>query len=184
MSVPREAFAAITRQVIEHHAEWDSPHCFMTLHRDGEELACRTFACIMPDMNPADYPRIMAKIASEQHEKDPADPAYGYLLQIEAHGVQDPGPAATEDERERFRADRIGRTFRQRPDAVESAVAWCADIHGRVWTAAKVRGKDGISESFYPPGKAPGGQLIRGLLAVAYATGMASHGLPPPAWQN
>jgi len=177
---PRDAFAAAARKAIEEHDEWDAPHRFETLHWDGQELSCRTYACIMPDIAPRDYLRLMAKLAREEVEKHPDEPAYAYLLQIEAFGLAEPGPDASGAEKERYRAARIGRTFHRHPERIETAIAWCADIHGRLWAAATRRGKDGISENFYPPGKAPGGLMVGGLLACAYATGMSAWGLPGP----
>lgn len=172
-------FAAAARKAIEDGHEWDSPHCFQTLHWDGEKLSPRTCACIMPDVHPAGYPALMDKLAREELEKHPDEPAYAYLLQIEAHGVIVPGPDAAEAEREQYRRDRLGRSFHQRADAVESAMAWVADVHGRVWSAAKPRrGPVVITERFYPPGKVPGGQAVAGLLSVAYATGVTAYGLP------
>lgn len=181
-TVPREQFAAVTRDFIEDHSEWDAPHRFVILYRDGDEVAVGSYAVIMPDVHPDQYPGLMARAADDWRESHPDKPAYAYLLQIEAHSVTEPGPDASEAERNQFQADRLGRTFHTRPDAVETAVAWCADVHGRMWTAAKVRSQeDQIQEEFYQPGRSPlGGQMIRGLLAVAYATGIRDHGLPGP----
>jgi hypothetical protein len=181
----RDVFAAFTRKAIEDHGEWASPHCFMTLHAEDGQLHCRTYAAIMPDISPPDYPSLMFRLAGEELEKHRDDPACAYLLQIEAFGVTGPGKGATEAEREQYARDRLGRTFHERPDAVESAVAWCADVHGRLWSAAKIRGREdkGISESFYQPGRAAiGGRMVKGLLSVAYATGMKAWGLPGPQW--
>lgn len=176
---PRSVFAAAARREVEDHDEWDSPHCFQTLHLDGDELVCRLYACIMPDIDPAGYPRIMAAFAAEQHEKDPRDPAYAYLIQIEAFGMTEPGPEASAADLARYHAARRARTFHEQPDAVESCIAWVADIHGRLWSAAKTRDQpDVIREAFYRPGRAPGGQMIRGLLAVAGAAGVRCHGMP------
>jgi hypothetical protein len=178
---PRDVFAAATRKAIEVHDEWDAPHWFQTLHWDGTALTCRTCACIMPDIDPLGYPKVMAGIAREELEKYPDDPAYGYLLQIEGFGVTQPPAGAAEAEREQFDRDRIGRTFHERPDAVEAAYAYAADIHGRVWCATHTRADpDRIDEAFYPPGRTPAGQMIRGLIAVAYGTGVIGHGLPGP----
>lgn len=178
---PRDVFAAITRKVVEDHDEWDSPHSFLTLHWDGEKLSVRTFVCIMPDVDPVKYPALMMKAAREELEKDPDDPAYGYLIQGEFFGTTEPGADASEEERDQFRRDRLGRTFHQRPDATEACIAWAADIHGRLWSAAKTRTDPGhIHEVFYQPGRAPHGQMIDGLIAVAYATGVIGHGLPGP----
>jgi hypothetical protein len=175
---PRSVFAAAARREVETHDEWDSPHCFQTLHLDDGNLVCRTFACIMPDINPPDYPRMMAKMAAEQHDRDPRDPAYAYLLQIEAFGMTEPGPEASAADLARYHAARKGRTFHEQPEAVESCIAWVADIHGRLWSAAKTRDHpDEVHESFYRPGKAPGGHMIRGLLAVAETAGIRYHGM-------
>lgn len=181
MTPPREVFAAAARKVIEDHDEWDSLHCFITLHWDGEKLRAGAFVAIDPGIDPAEYPALMVKAAAEQQQKHPEAPAYAYLLQIEAFGVTEPGPDAGEAEREQYDRDRIGRTFHKRPDAEESVIVWCADVHGRVWAAAERRSEPGvIHEHFYAPGKTPGGQMVRGLLAVAYATGVKAYGLPGP----
>jgi len=183
MSIPpREVFAKAARDQLAQHDAWDSPHAFITLHWDGTSLNGRTYACIMPDIDPPDYPACMSKIAREQFEKDPADPAYAYLLQIEGFGIPEPGKDATGAERDQYNRDRLGRTFHQRADAVECALAWVADIHGRVWSAEKIRGREdeGIREQYHAPGQTPGGHMIRGLLAVAYATGVMGHSLPGP----
>jgi hypothetical protein len=184
MSIPpRDIFAAEARRAIEMHDEWDSPHCFVTLHWDGQKLSAGTYACIMPDINPADYPEHMIRLAREDYERDPDNAAYAYLLQAEFFGASEPGPDASAEERAQYQRDRLGRTFHQRADAEEVATAWCADVHGRLWAATKRRSKPGeIHEQFYAPGKAPGGQMIRGLLTVAYGTGMMAYGLAGPPW--
>jgi hypothetical protein len=184
---PRDVFAAAARRAVEEHDEWDSPHNFQTLHWDGERLHCHAYVCIMPDLHATQYPQVMAGTAREQQIKDPADPAYAYLLQIEAFGIPEPAPDAPLAERKHYDADRLGRTFHKRPDATEAAIAWCADIHGRLWCATKRRSEPGrIYEAFYPPGKAPGGQATQALLDVAYTTGVVAHGLPrrPEPWMN
>lgn len=178
---PRDLFAAAVRQAVEMHDEWDSPHCFQTLTWTGEKLAVRTYATIMPDIDPPQYPKLMAGIAADELDKYPGEPAYGFLLQIESFGVAAPGPDASEEFREQFEKDRIGRTVYQRDDAVESCDAWAVDIHGRLWSAAKTRNEpDQVTEAFYQPDSPlrPGGPFIRALLAVAYATGVLGHGLP------
>jgi hypothetical protein len=176
---PRSVFAAAARKAIDAHDEWDAPHAFETLHWDGEKLTTLTYACIMPDMDPVSYPAVMTGLAREELEKHPGDPAYGYLLLAESFRVQSPGPEASAAEREQYDRDRAGRTFHERPDAVEVCTAWAADIHGRLWFAEKARYSDGIREEFYRPGSsAPGGPVIRTLLAVAKTTGILCHGMP------
>lgn len=178
---PRDVFAAAARKAIEDHDKWDAPHSFETLHWDGEKLRTMTYLCIMTDVNPPDYPKVMARAASEELERNPEDPAYGYLLRLESFGVREPGPEASEAEREQYRRDRLARTFHERPDAIEACTAWAVDVHGRMWAATKTRDNPGrIHEVFYQPGRAPGGSAIRGLLRVAYATGVSFWGLPGP----
>ena len=176
---PRSVFAAAARAEVEAHVEWDAPHCFQTLHLDGDKLAVRTMACIMTDIHPTDYPRLMAQMAAEEHDRDPRDPAYAYLLQVESFGVTEPGPEASAADLARYHAARRGRTFHQLPEAVEVCTAWVADIHGRLWSAAKTRQRpEVVDEAFYRPGKSPGGPLIAGLIAVAESAGIRYHGCP------
>lgn len=180
-TVPRDALRAETRRALESHDTWDSPHCFMTLHWDGTSVHVGTYAAILPDVAPPDYPVHMARLAYEELERDPGDPACAYLLQIEAHSLRPPSADAGEAELNRFHTARLTRTFYRQPDAEEAAIAWCADVHGRMWSATKYRSDPArIEEVFYSPGRTPGGQLITGLLAVAYATGTRAHGLPGP----
>lgn len=183
---PRSAFAGYARQVLEDHGEWDSPHKFLALHWDGGKLTCGIYVCIMTDIHPDQYPALMLKTAQESLVKCPESPPYGYLLQCEAFSVTEPGPDASEEERRQYESDRAGRTFHERPDAVESAVVYCADIHGRLWSAVKLRSDpDVISESFHPPGQAaPAGQYITALLGVCDMTAVAGHKLPPAGFRH
>jgi hypothetical protein len=106
---PRDAFAATVRRALDMHDEWDAPHSFETLHWDGTKLTTMTYACIMTDIKPSDYPAYMMALAREELEKHPEDPAYGYLLQAEGHRVTEPGPEASAAEREQFQRDRRER---------------------------------------------------------------------------
>ena len=176
---PRSVFADAARREVEAHDEWDAPHCFQTLHLDGDDLVCRTMACIMTDIHPTDYPRMMTALAAEEYARRPDDPAYAFLLQIEGFGLAEPGPEASAAELAAYHQARRGRTFHLMPNAVETCTVWVADIHGRLWSAAKTRQRpDEVQEAFYRPGKAPGGPLIRGLLAVAETAGIVCHGMP------
>jgi hypothetical protein len=183
--IRREQFAAFTRRVIDGHTEWDGLHAFMTLHERDGDIAVGTYAALDPAIDPNRYPAMIANLAAEQYEKDPGLLTVGYCLQIEAHGVTGPGPGATAAERETFERARITRTFHQLPTAVESAVAYTADIHGRLWTAGKIRGRDGVSEHYYPAGdRHISGQMVRALIAAALATRAVQHGLPLPQAAN
>ena len=180
MIPPKEPFAAFTRKVIEDHDEWDSLHHFLTLFWSDGELHVGTWAAIDPGIDPPKYELLMRKIALQEFEKED-EHAYAYLLQVEGHGVTAPGPGASLDEVAAFERARRERTFHQRPDAVEGAYAWCADIHGRMWSATKQRDKPGvIEEMYFPPGEGPGGQMVTALLQCALATGHVGYGLPLP----
>jgi hypothetical protein len=164
--------AAMVRKILGMHDEWDSMHQFVTLHWDGERVTPGTVAIVDPAIHPTEYGKVMAGVAAERITGHPGDLPCAYLLQIEGFGVIEPAPGATDEERARFNRDRIGRTFHQRADAREFCQVWCADIHGRLWSATKLRDEpDDIQVKFYRPGSAPGGQMIRALLSVAAATG-------------
>lgn len=170
--VPRDVMGAEVRAAIERHDEWDAMHEFVTLHWDGEHLSYGTVGIIDPAIHPAQYGKLMASLAAKQITEEPDKPPYAYLLQIECFGVTEPPPSASDEERAQFNKDRRERTFHQRADAREFAQAWCADIHGRLWSATKLRERpEDIQVKFYRPGAAPSGQMIKALLRVAAATG-------------
>jgi hypothetical protein len=177
---PRDAFAAYTRRVIEDHEVWDRPATFQTLHWDGEALHPWTHAVILPDVAARHLPAFMAGMAKDELDGHPDEPAYAYLLQFESHAVAPLGLDATEAERRQLREDQRRRSFHRRADAIEIVGAWCADIHGRLWSAVTAREDPGrIQEKFYPPGRHPDGLLIRPLLSIASATGALYYGLAP-----
>jgi hypothetical protein len=180
--IPKEAFRVFTRQVAEAHGEWDTPHEFVTVHWNDDHLVPRTVGVLAPDILPTKYPQIMAGLAMKEIELTGAeDVAVAYLLRVEVFGVPDPGPDATEAEREQFDSDARNRRFYTRPDAEEALWVICADVYGRIWVATKLRREGKIHEQFHPPDQPPAGQLVRGLLAVAYATGTSHYGLPGPS---
>jgi len=145
--VPRDVMAAEVRAVIERHDEWDGPHEFVTFRWDGEHLIPGTVGVIMPDIDPERYPELMASLAAKDISEHPPDELpCAYLLKIEGFGVAAPPPGATDEERRQFNADRLGRTFCQRADAIEAR--------------------------FYRPGSAEvRGRLTGALLSIAAATG-------------
>lgn len=179
---PREPFAAACRKAVSDHDTWDSPHQFVTFSWDGTGLRPNTVAMIMPDVHPDDYPAMLRKVVAEENA-EPGPRAYAFLLQVEAHGVGEP-PEDDDAEQAIFHVARRTRTFHRLPQAREICVAYMADVHGRVWTAAKERGREDepVSESFYGVLAAdrPGGQFIRALVSIGYAQGAAHFGLPVP----
>jgi len=171
--IGRNEFAAFTRRAIETHTEWDSLHAFMILaEQPAGRISVAKIVAIDTVVHPEEYPLLMARMAA----RDGLRSAAGYLLQIEAHGVTEPAPGAS---RAAFDQARRTRTFHQLPGAVESAVAYCTDTHGRLWVAAKIRGREaeGISEHYYGAdrltagGDQIGGQMVEGLIAVGRTAG-------------
>lgn len=182
MPVPsRAVLAATSRKAVEAHNSWDSPHGFTILHWDGENLTGQHHVCIMPDIDPAEYPMLMRRAALHYRTECPDRPAYAFLLQVEAYSVTEPGPGASAAVRAQFNADRANRRFHTRPDAFETMAAWCIDIHGRGARASKTRvAPDTIEERFYTPDTIPRTSMLTGLLTIALVTGVADHGQPPP----
>ncbi|QXJ25935.1 hypothetical protein AGRA3207_007504 [Actinomadura graeca] len=172
----------MTRGIAGMHDTWDSPHLFITLHWDGQRLDRGSVALIPPDVHPDSYPARMTKIASNSLKGEHADTLYAFALQIEGWGVVPPDTDASAFERKRFLADQRGRRLHARPDAVEFATTFCADVHGRLWSATQRRDRDGLQESFHEPGDPgrPGGRFVRALLSIAVTTGVVVHDLPVP----
>jgi len=180
---PRGPFAAVARKAVEDHDEWDSMHQFVTFGWDGGKLSAHTAVVIDPAIHPDDYPAMLRDQVARENAAHPGRPSYAFLLQIEAHGVTGPAGDATDAERAEFEAARRTRTFHRLPQAREICVAYLADVHGRLWTAGKERGReDRLEEHFYGVLAAdrPGGQFIRALVSIGYAQGAAHFGLPVP----
>lgn len=184
MILKREILAAEARRLIDDHDEWDSAHAIVTLHPDGERLRPGTWVAVMPDVDPRSYPALIAKAAVEQQARMPDDPAYAYAFQGEFFGMTEPPPDASVAERERFRQARVNRTFHQQPEAVEMAIAWVADIHGRSWYCSKAREGGQVEERFYTPGGGHGGAIVDALILAAQATGAAGWGVVPHSGLN
>lgn len=157
--------ARLTREVIEAHSEWDSPHQFVTFAVEGDAVRPRLLAVIDPAIDPRDYPETMFSLGSKDMARN--GPACGFLLQIESYAVKQLPDSASAAEREQLERDRRGRTFHQRPDAREMCGAWTVAPDGRGWAASKYRDEPGIHEESWRPGDAPGGQMVRALLALA-----------------
>jgi hypothetical protein len=166
------------------HDTWDAPPQFISLHWDGEKVTWGDVAVIV-GFHPDAYPALLTKKAGdavlEQRQRG-EQTLYAFAVISEGHSVLSPPPGASTEARRQYERDRRNRTFHERPDAVENVFVFCADIHGRVWSATEVRDAPGvINEAFYPPArteKALGGQLVNAIRAVAVATGAMLHGLP------
>lgn len=151
--LPRAALARLAREVIEAHCEWDSPHALASVYRDGTGGArYGTVTIIDPALHPDLYPALIAARASEDAGKQ--GPPYAFLLQAEMFGTTGPPADAPAADRALFEADRIARTFHLRKDAVEIAQAWVADVHGRLWSAARMASRSPSTgrEAAYPEG--------------------------------
>lgn len=175
------AMAAEARRMIEMHGgDWDSLHAFATLHWNGEKFSVGTWCAIDTGFAPGDYGKIMEKAAFERIQQEPENPPYAYALQIEAH-VSTLPPGSTAGERARVSADLRAEKLHLRPDARECAEAWVADIHGRLWSARRFRGADGIEEHYLPAhAQVPAPREFTGpLVRVARVTGILAWGLEP-----
>ncbi len=86
------------------------------------------------------------------------EPAYALLLQIEAYG-------ATLSMEEYARHAAGTGSLKDRPGREEAAWAWVTDVHGGLWSAMKVRGReDVIKEEAYEPGsKSHSGRFIKAM---------------------
>jgi hypothetical protein len=163
MTAEDEALATLTREVAEHHVEWDVLHALYVIHRDAAGIAARTIVGIDPAMPPDLYPVLIEAMVKERAAED--GPPYALLLEMEMFGVLDLPEDAPAWQRAQLEADRVNRTLHQRADAVEAAWVHAADVHGRVWAACRERGKDGVEEAVYEPGSDKiGGQMVKAML--------------------
>lgn len=180
---PQKDVAAYVEQWLAARDGWDQPHELISLHwRDGK-IEVGTLSVIDTSMPPDMYPAVIAKAAREEIAAESLQTLFAYLLVIEVHGVRALPDDASAAEREQFDRDRRERRFHARPDAEEIAVAWCADIYGRLWSSARRRtDPDKIESHVYRPGQpnTPGGQMIRALTVAATATSTALYGTGAP----
>jgi hypothetical protein len=178
-----EALAAYTRETVDGYDHWDTMTQFLILHWEDGKLAASTAGAFAPDVREDQYGPFMIKIAADQYHTEPDRPACAYLLQTEGWTVTLP-PEATDEDRRRLQEAVAAGELDRLPDAVESADAWCADLHGRVWHACQVRGAASVRERYWRPGTAPRAHLTDMLLVLGQATSMPLRGERPPGWQG
>ncbi len=177
--------------------QWDLPHYLVPLHWDGRKMNAGPGHCISPAEHPDNYPLLLSGLAEEDAREQAASAAaggtptlYGYMLVVEAHGVEH-GPGGSELEERRFQRDRVERRFHQRPDAEEECMVLAADIDGRFWQARRKRSEPRrIVRTFWPgigevavskdPSFAgvafPSGGFPRLLVALVKVAGVVLHG--------
>lgn len=169
---PSEAFAALARETAERHTAWNSPHRFGALLWDGATVRVGSLSMIDPGIDID--PDALVGLAERDVNAAPDPTAVcGYLLTVEGHSVAQPGPDASEHERRRYEADRVGRTFHARADAEEIMVVFVVDLYERLWVVTKRRSSpDDLVAVFEDVGAAPryDGPLVRTLRGVAHAT--------------
>lgn len=178
-----EALAEFTRETVEGYTSWDTMTQFQILHWEDGKITVHTVGAFAPDVHPDQYQPYMIKMAGEQYRAEPDLPACGYLLQTEGWTVNLPAEA-TEAEQQQVQEMLAAGTLDQYPDAIESADAWCADLHGRVWHARQVRGETTVREEHWKPGTIQRATLTDTLLVLGAATRMLLAGeRPPPGWR-
>lgn len=174
---PQKVIAEFLCDQLLARTEWDAPHEFVSLVWDGSKLGYATMAMISTDVHPRDYPRHMARLGREAVLAwDPERPLIGFMLIVEAYEVVPP-VEPTPEEAARLDRDRRERRFHERLDSVEIAMAMCAGLDGRLWSATKRRpNPDDIAMEFWadaqafdPNGPIPGGAFFAGITAVAQA---------------
>lgn len=177
MNLDGEVLAAQARALVDRHGDdWDVPHTFLTLHPDeAGGLRPGVLAMITLDVDPVDFPALIARLAANWMAEHPDDPPYAYGLMIEAFAATAPPPQASNETRKRFARARATRTFYQHPDAREIVTAWVVDVHGHSWQCTKERGTGEVTQEFYPSGSTrAGGRLVAALLQAALATGASA----------
>lgn len=164
---------------MESHTQWDSPPAVADIRWDGTRARLRTWCMIASDIHPGQYPKIINSRAYDSLRSTPKKLPHALMIQVEAHTVTEPGTDATREERAAYQRDRVNRTFYQRPDAVEKAAVFIADIRGRLWLAEKIRGRDGIAEWYWEMDAEdfPGGPVPVTLQSAALAIGALGWGL-------
>lgn len=170
----RETMAAVTRQLIENHDEWDSLHALITVYRDGPDGSAIRFGSmtmIDPRVDPADYPAVIeGRVADDAANMGGP---YALMLQAEAFMALSPKADAPAEEKAQFDRDRENRTIHARPDADEVVSVWTMDVHGRVWSATKRRSDSRVETHFFGPDAA---DRIGGKFVTALRRALAAHG--------
>src|SRR5580658_11043329 len=90
------ALAALAREAIENHDEWDSLHTLMVIYKEGDGIRVDTMAAIDPAFNPDLYPVLIEAVTRTCAA---VGPPYALLLQIEAFGALMPDDDAPAWER-------------------------------------------------------------------------------------
>ncbi len=183
MMPPSSEMARMARQAVERD-EWDLYTEFVTLHwrltsEDGYSLQPGSVAIFAGDIDPGDYPRMMALMALKiSKELIDDDHPCAYLLSIEGWSVPEPASDVSEEEKAKFEHDRRNHLFHTRDDRREVKTGMVASLDGRICMAHRYRDVEGVEEETYGFGDAKlGGRLPLALVTVARGMG-AALGIP------
>lgn len=156
----------VTRELIDRHEQWDTPHYFLTYYRlpDGS-LRGAHVAAIDTHIGPPEYPRVLGTLLAEQLAKryiehPDAPPIVALALQYEAYGIITSAADGLTAAQEHAR---LTRTFHQLPERIETCGVITADVGGRVWWAQQCRGDTAVDCHKWEPAavNTPDGQLVR-----------------------
>jgi hypothetical protein len=179
---PNDQCAAVARGAVELHTGWGCPATFSILVRDDSGLTPRLTAVLDPELEPAtDYPAAMERFTSWHLTEHPGEPPWAFQLTYEGDSAREPAKDAPAEEHARHRAAVDAGRIASLPYARVMFAVWCVDVHGRGWRAYHFEDDPGvICEEYFQAGTIPATGMLRGLVRVAYATGMIAHGLPGP----
>jgi hypothetical protein len=179
----KEKLAGIARDHVEAHGnQWDSMHGFEILCRDGDGFRVPVHMAFASDVYDHQYPGFMRRAADQYHQENPGEPAYAYTLTLESYEAIEPDPAKEPRRHAQWLIARSTNTFSELPWHREVYSAWVVDINGRAWLAYKYRDDETceIHQAQFRPGSLPSSDMLRGLVAIAYKTGVQYYGLPGP----
>jgi len=179
---PNDQCAAVARSAVELHTAWGCPATFSILVRDDGGLTPRFTAVLDPELEPATgYPAAMEQVTSRHLLEHPGEPPWAFRLAYEGDSALEPARDAPAEDHARHWAAVNGGRIGSLPYARAIFAVWCVDVHGRGWRAYHYEDTPGvILEEYFQAGTMPDTGMLRGLLRVAYATGMLAHDLPAP----
>lgn len=183
---PGDKLQAEARHCIEHHHHWGSPAMFGVLrwNRPAGTLDRGIWVAIDRDRegNPigsAYWGALMSGLADGELQRCPGDPPAAFVFGAEAYTGPAPPPHASLSEKTEFYRQLAAGQLAGQDGTAEKAVAFCTDFTGRTWHAEHTRADPRtITETYYPPGDAPGWPELQNLITIATSIGVTAWGVP------